>query len=499
MSLGANPVHKYESLVLKALSEKNGIGLDDLVSLSGIGKDEAMWALENLKSRGMVKVDYSETERVSISDEGKAYVKEGLPEEQLIKRLSEGEIAVADLIDEKSRIGLQWAKKEGLVQITAGMLKLTNEGRKAAESGTKDGGFLRHLAANISDTSYLHKNRESLLNLVKRKLVQIERAKSIEKISATNEAMVEPRYSSSDLIDKVDRSIISTEAWKKSGFKKYDVGIKIESRFPAVRSPIKRIIEQMKDAYVSMGFQEVSGPAVETSFWNFDSLFVPQDHPARDMQDTFYVSNPEPTDTEPLPYSNRVRKAHEQSWHTKWSEDISRQLVLRTHTTSVSSRYAYKIINDISKGQGDYQLPVRLFSIGRVFRNEAIDYKHLADLYQMDGLIIGKDLTMSNLFDTLKKIYDYTGIEIRFRPSYFPFVEPGAEYQARLKDRDEWIEMGGAGLLREEITGVRRTKISALAWGAGLERILLVKDPTLTSITELYNNGLGWLRKRRLV
>ena len=177
----------------------------------------------------------------------------------------------------------------------------------------------------------------------------------------------------------------------------------------------------------------------------------------------------------------------------------ARQMVLRTHTTSVSSRYAYNIMNAISKDQESYQLPIKLFSIGRVFRNEAIDYRHLADLYQMDGLIIGKDLTMSNLFDTLKKVYDYAGIEIRFKPSYFPFVEPGAEFQAKLSDRDEWIEMGGAGLLREEITGVKRSKISALAWGAGLERILLVKDPTLTSITELYNNGLGWLRKRRLV
>ncbi len=386
-----------------------------------------------------------------------------------------------------------------MIEISGGALRLTDLGKKAAENGVPEGHLLKTLSTNSYDPRLLNEQKQYLLNLVKRKLVQIERTKSISKISITKDGLVTPRYSDADLIDQVDRSIISGETWKAKAFKKYDVNVEVERKVPAIRSPVKRIIDQIKDAYVSMGFQEISGPAVESAFWNFDSLFEPQDHPARDMQDTFYVSNPEAAEIADVPYLKRVKKAHEKSWHTKWSEDVARQMVLRTQTTSVSSRYVYDIIKAMEESDADYGLPIKLFSAGRVFRNEAIDYRHLADFYQVDGLIIGKDLTMSNLFDTLKRIYAAIDIEIRFKPSYFPFVEPGAEFKAKLRDRDEWIELGGSGILREEITGVKRNKYSALAWGAGIERILLVKDPSLSSISELYNNGLGWLRKRRLV
>jgi phenylalanyl-tRNA synthetase alpha chain len=492
-------MHKYESLVLKALSEKNNVGLDELLSVSGLGMDEAMWALENLKSGGMVTVEYAEKEQIEISAEAKSYVKDGLPEEQLVRHLLHYEVEVADLIDETSRIGLQWAKKQGLVTISEGALKLTDLGKKAAEGGVAEGHLLKLLSANSYDSKLLEQQKAHLLNLVSRKLVRIVRAKAIQNISITKEGMVAPRYSDEGLIDRLDRSIISGETWKTGHFKKYDVGISVEKRIPAIRSPVKRLIEQIKDAYVSMGFQEISGPAVESAFWNFDSLFEPQDHPARDMQDTFYVSNPAFADIAKVPYLKRVKRVHEKSWHTKWSEDVARQMVLRTQTTSVSARSVYDIMSTIAQSDKEFELPIKLFSAGRVFRNEALDYRHLADFYQVDGVIIGKDLTLSHLFDTLKKIYAAIDIEIRFRPSYFPFVEPGAEFQAHLKDRDEWIELGGSGILREEVTGVRRSRYSVLAWGAGIERILLVKDPSLESISELYNNGLGWLRKRRLV
>ncbi len=492
-------MHKYESLVLKALSTKNNISLDELVLISELGRDEAMWALENLKSRGMVSVEYGEEEHVKISEEAKAYVKDGLPEEQLVKRLLSHEVEVADLIDSTSRIGLQWAKKNGLVEISQGKLKLTDQGKIVAQKGLGEGDLLRTLSSNNYDTKLLSQQREYLLSLVKRKLVTIERSRSMDKISITSQGSVAPRYHDADLIDQIDRSIISAETWKNKEFKKYDINVPVERKIPAIRSPIKRLIEQIKDAYASMGFQEISGPAVESAFWSFDSLFVPQDHPARDMQDTFYVSNPSRANIANLPQVKRVKRVHEKSWHAKWSEDIASQMVLRTQTTSVSSRYTYEIMNAMAKSDAQYSLPLKLFSVGRVFRNEAIDYRHLADFYQVDGLIIGKDLTLSNLFDTLKKIYAAIDIEIRFKPSYFPFVEPGAEFQAHLKDRDEWIELGGSGILREEITGVKRSKYTALAWGAGIERILLVKDPSLASISELYNNGLGWIRKRRLV
>ncbi len=490
-------MHKYESLVLKALSEKNNLNMGELTSMSGLGKDEVMWALENLKSKGMAIVEYSEKDTIELSDEGKSYVKDGLPEEQLVKHLTGNEVNVADLIDEKSRIGLQWAKKLGLIQISEGTLKLTDAGRKAAQHGIEEGKLLRKLSRGDYDPKNLNEHKDSMLNLVKRKLIQIERSKAIQSVSITKEGMGAPKDISAEVIDHVDRNVIASEAWKTKEFKKYDVNVGMERRVPAMRHPVKRLIEQLKDAYTSMGFHEISGPAVESSFWVFDSLFVPQDHPARDAQDTFYISNLQNATFEDSPHVKTVKKAHEKGWHSKWAQDVAGQMLLRTHTTSVSSRYVYNMVSELSENPDKYDLPIKLFSIGRVFRNEAIDYRHLADFYQHDGIIIGKNLTMSNLFDTLTKIYAALDIKIRFRPSYFPFVEPGTEFSAYSEKTKEWIEMGGAGIIREEITGVKRSKLSVLAWGPGIERILLIKDPSIQSISELYNNDIGWTRNRK--
>ena len=126
------------------------------------------------------------------------------------------------------------------------------------------------------------------------------------------------------------------------------------------------------------------------------------------------------------------------------------------------------------------------------FRRAAVG--PLADFYQSDGIIIGKDLTLANLFDTLLKIYADIGVRIKFVPAYYPFVEPGVHVLVEINK--EWMEIGGAGIIRREITGVERKTISVLAWGLAIERLLLVKDRKIKSISSLYNSNVGWLRER---
>ncbi len=486
-------MHKYELLILKSVRGAGKQELSRLMESVGLGKDETLWALENLKKQGFVEIEYVDSKYFALSDEGRRYAENGLPEERLAKKLGEHKIMVSELKSDDERIGMQWLKARGLIEIKNGAIKLVDAGDDAGSKLIKEGALLKEiLSGNYTG------NEDSLSDFIKRKLVAVRNIHYIKSVAITEAGENALGGKHAEMTDAIDRNIISSESWKNKEFKTYDVNVPIEKSVPAMRHPLKRIIEHIKDAYTSMGFQEISGPAVESSFWNFDSLFVPQDHPARDMQDTFYISNPEKIAVKEIEYMNRIKKAHRNAWHTAWKEDIASQMVLRAHTTSVSARYVYDIMNAISKG-AYYDFPIRLFSVGRVFRNEAIDYKHLADLYQMDGLIIGKNLTMSNLFDTLKRIYDSMGIKINFKPSYFPFVEPGAEFYAQLPGSDSAIELGGAGMLREEITGMKRNRLSALAWGAGIERILLVKDTSIKSLPELYNNNMGWLRKRRLI
>lgn len=485
-------MHKYELLVLDALKRLRRAPLEKICDESGLGKDEAMWALQNLSEGGLVEMKYLDREKITINKEGVDYAEHGLPEEQLIKDMHARTVKVSDL-DDKGKIGLQWGKKLGLVDIEKGVLKLTEKGKSANKGRFEQGAVLKEIYENKGG-EVVH--REVLEELSRRKLIQVEKKREVSEIIITQKG-ADCELKPSEGIDQVDRGIIANESWKSMTFKGYDVNVKVERTAPALKHPLKRLIDRIKDAYVSMGYQEVSGPAVESSFWVFDSLFVPQDHPARDAQDTFYISNLHEAELSKVPHVGTVRKAHVKGWHAKWKEDVARQMLLRTHTTSVSSRYVYNIVNGLRSDPKKYELPVKLFSVGRVFRNETVDYRHLADFYQHDGVIIGKDLTLSNLFDELTKIYAFIGIKIKFKPSYFPFVEPGVEYMAYHEERGEWIEIGGAGMFREEITGVKRNKLSVLAWGPGIDRTLLIKDSSISNISELYNNGIGWLRKRR--
>ena len=471
----------------------------ELVDFTGLGKSEVLWALENLLASGAVEVKKERAMNATLTEEGELYASSTLPEESLIKKLQKSPMKANEMHDGKMQIGFLWAKKKGLVEISNGHVMLTKSGERAAEEGMEDGALIKSF---LHDSSISKKDEPNARVLEKRGLITIKERAEISSIRITAAGRSELKngqseHSSSAEIGSLEKSMITTGSWSGKKFKGYDINIGVERSDAAVRHPLRMTINELKRTYTSMGFTEVSGPVIEPSFWVFDSLFVPQDHPARDVQDTFYLSNPEKMEIgEDV---GKIRRAHTKAWKSKWDPKVAEQAVLRTHTTNVSIRYVNNVIRNILANTGDYTLPIKFFSVGRVFRNENIDYKHLADFYQTDGIIIGKGLTFANLFDTLIKIYGSFGIKVKFKPSYFPFVEPGTEVYAYSENAKEWIEMGGAGIIRNEITGVTRKNITVLAWGLGIERLLLMRDPTLKSVSELYNGGVGWLRQRKMV
>ncbi len=493
-------MHKYESVLLNVLKKGKWVGLNDALKASRLKKDKLLWAVENLSSTGAIDSKRQETERIELSEEGKKYSVSGMPEELLLSSVSKGEVSVATLSDSLDQIGLQWAKKKGLVVISKGRLELTNEGKTAIRDGVEEGNALRELSSFPDAYSKLKgKRKEALQNLLKRGLIRLSKKNEIEGLRITEKGLKALESDSSEQIDELDRSMIMSRSWKDREFKPYNVTLEVEKEQIALRHPVKLTIRKIMEIYLSLGFVQITGPIIEPAFWVFDSLFVPQDHPARDLQDTFYLSNPERIDLRGEKSIERIKKAHLESWGGEWKAGTAEQALLRTHTTNISVRQINRIVDEIYAGKGMYQLPLKFFSVGRVFRNENIDYRHLTDFYQHEGIVIGRNLTLANLFDILVSIYKPLGLELRFRPSYFPFVEPGTEFYAYSGKSKEWIEMGGAGIIRREVTGVSRRGLTVLAWGPGLERIMLLKDPGIKSITELYNNDLGWLRKRRMV
>jgi phenylalanyl-tRNA synthetase alpha chain len=216
--------------------------------------------------------------------------------------------------------------------------------------------------------------------------------------------------------------------------------------------PISHPIREANRIFYEMGFTLASGPLVESEWYNFDALNVPKDHPARDMQDTFFLKD-EPG------------------------------YVLRTHTSPVQVRYMEA---QMKKGN---QPPYRVIVPGKVFRNEATDMTHEAEFFQIEGLAVGEDITLAHLKGTLerffKELFKGAAVEIRFRPSFFPFVEPGVEVDMRLvgdtapeKLRDRWIEMMGAGMVHPRVlrnAGVDSEKYRGFAFGMGLDRLAMLR------------------------
>ena len=208
--------------------------------------------------------------------------------------------------------------------------------------------------------------------------------------------------------------------------------------------PLTQTIRSINDIFVGMGFEIADGPHIEDQWHNFDALNVPKDHPARDMQDTFFVRS-----------------------------DDEEKKVLRTHTSNVQIRFMEQFIKE------GRTLPLKVIAPGKVFRQEATDRTHEAQFHQVEGLVVGKGVSLAHLKGTLEEfLKQFYGrpIEFRFRPGYFPFVEPGIEID--LKFGDTWMEVLGAGMVHPNVlknVGIDPEEYSGFAFGVGIDRLTMMK------------------------
>ncbi|MFH0818124.1 MAG: phenylalanine--tRNA ligase subunit alpha, partial [Candidatus Micrarchaeota archaeon] len=273
--------------------------------------------------------------------------------------------------------------------------------------------------------------------------------------------------------------------WKTAELAAYNTSAPVERLFPGKSHPIRKLTDKIRTIFSEMGFEEMEGDPIESAFWNFDSLFQPQDHPARELADTFYLEGKRKLPDESI--VKKVAEAHERGWKYKWDGQVAESTVLRTHTTAVSARY-------VAMSGGE---PSKYFCVGRVYRNEQTDFKHLAEFFQVEGIVIWEKATFCDLLGLLKEFYKKLGFEkIRFRPSYFPYTEPSLEVEVFFEERNEWLELGGAGIFRPEVCLPLCGKYPVLAWGLGLERPLMLSRG-IKDIRTFYRNDLGWLRNAK--
>ncbi|MDE1870714.1 MAG: phenylalanine--tRNA ligase subunit alpha [Candidatus Micrarchaeota archaeon] len=485
-------MHEDEKAVLNLIKRENTGDPDYIRDKLGMDRDSLLRAIEGLIKANMIKVDRDTGRTARLTSEGKRYVKK-FPEEALAELLRKkgGRESLASI---NNRIGIIWAKKNAWIEIEKGTVILTEKGRSASQEGSdyKYRALLKELNTSKSEenTEVILKRDADLANDLKnRNLIEITDKGRIKEIHVIEGADASG-FPEDEGIGTLTREMIVSGKWKKEKLRKYDINSNAEALNPARPHPMHELLDVIRSAYFNLGFTEVSGPIIESAFWNFDALFVPQDHPAREMQDTFFLSNPKKITIEDVELMHKLKRAHRKNWKDLWKESVAQQALLRTHATTVSAHYIRKFASSMESSY-----PIKLFSVGRVFRNESIDYKHLAEFYQMDGIIIGDNLTFSNLIDTLSRLYSQLGLEVKFKPAYFPFVEPGLEIYYYDEKKKDTIELGGAGIIRKEITRAMGTNKTVLAWGPGVDR-LIFNFMDIDSLLHLYKNNVGWLRSR---
>ena len=316
---------------------------------------------------------------------------------------------------------------------------------------------------------------KTVANLKKRQLVAVVTYKSMEVLKGPHFDVSGPRELEKDLTHEM----LSDKSWETRSFKsmnKASLGLVPEC---GALHPLLKARSEYRQVFLEMGFQEMpTSRYVESSFWNFDSLFQPQQHPVRDAHDTFFIKEPSAGPELPQEYWQRVKEMHESGgdgsigWRYKWSEEESLKNLLRTHTTAVSSRMLYKLAQDCQGEQSKFS-PKKYFSIDRVFRNEALDATHLAEFYQIEGLVADVNLTLGDLMGVIEQFFKKLGLpKLRFKPAYNPYTEPSMEVFSWHEGLGKYVEVGNSGMFRPEMLRPMNLpeNVRVIAWGMGLER-----------------------------
>lgn len=378
----------------------------------------------------------------------------------------------------------------------------------------KDGDILKASADKIEDTVQKQLQQiQSTKKLSDTKLLTDfkKRKYVVDQKFVTFRIAKGPKFAAEFVKEETDLTaeMLASGSWKTVQLKPYNFKAKGALTPAGALHPLNKVRQEFREIFFEMGFEEMpSNRYVETGFWNFDSLFVPQQHPARDLQDTFYISDPakaDPPREDPSPgdasaaslpsgstthkrtkskekalnykqYWDDVRAVHQDGkfgsigYRYPWSPDESLRLVLRTHTTAISAYMLQKLAAN--------PRPARYFSIDRVFRNETVDATHLAEFHQVEGVIADYGLALGGLIGFMEVFFGKMGIRnLRFKPAYNPYTEPSMEIFSYHEGLKKWVEIGNSGMFRPEMLapmGIPKD-MQIYGWGLSLERPTMIK------------------------
>lgn len=452
--------HEIEKKIITSLQNNPKQTPENLEKSTNLSPDQIRRGIEWLKLKELAIVNESQAINISLGKNGLESFHKGLPERRLLDLLKNESKKLQDLQKELGSIfgpAMGLARKNNWVDTSEDNIFLKNYPSELPGEKTLKQIGENQISKNeidVDDLSSILKRPDFIVeNIIKTKEVSLtENAKSLE-------------------ITTDSSSAINVES-------------KVPDVFVARTHPLKDTIDEIREIFVTLGFTEIIGSMAQPSFWNFDALFTPQDHPARELQDTFYLDGLSAKKIGTPEQIRKISESHKKNWRYYWNINEARRMVLRTHTTCVT-------IKHLAENKLD---EARVFSLGRVFRNEKVSYKHLVEFNQIEGVVVGKNATLRDLMGIQREFYRRIGItKIKFWPTFFPYTEPSLQTMVYNDRLEKWVELFGMGIFRPEVTKPLGITKPVLAWGGGIERIAMLKYG-LDDVREFYNNNLSWLR-----
>ena len=454
-------------------------------------------AAQRLAWKGLVDITETTVASWSLGAEGERALEHGLLEQRLVDWIRGADAPTMDALSvtfdrSESGTGVGLLKSLG-VAIEQGTLVLPADTAALAADLENRATFLQQLSGGAGGEAALAD--DLLVHFAGRRglIARSERASRTCSVSPAGLALDESALVEQAQIIELTPELIRSGAWRDTPVKPYDVDIPSPTLTRGRTHPLAAIIERVRQVFLSLGFHELEDDYVHSAGWNMDALFIPQDHPAREMQDTFHLDEPQilPVNEDDL---RRWAAVHEHGgetgstgWGGTFSDDVARQGVLRTHTTVAT-------IHHLAANPSE---PCRVFGVGRVFRKESIDRTHLPEFHQIEGIIMEPGANLPMLIGTLMEFYRQMGYpDVRVRPAYFPYTEPSMEVEVKWRGR--WLELGGSGVFRPEVTEPLGCVAPVIAWGMGLERLAMLVLG-LDDIRQLYMSDLEWLGSKPIL
>ncbi|KAF2138318.1 uncharacterized protein K452DRAFT_328861 [Aplosporella prunicola CBS 121167] len=469
--------------------------------LADVSQVEIKAALDRLASRSMVTYETADSELVVLTKEGQAISDEGSHEFKVWEAVKQaGKVAIKELpglvknadvkVGQGNAFRNKWIKKDG-----DSLIPLADEVQDTTRAELQKIGETKRVEAP-----------KALADLKKRKLVTTTKVFSYTVQKGDKYAKVMPVE-----VTDLTADMLADGSWESANFKPYNFNALGAPQNAGALHPLNKVRAEFRNIFFNQGFVEMpTARFVDSGFWNFDALFVPQQHPARDMQDTFFISDPaaaDPPRDDPIAeqamkemeegarrlYSNpeaekqikprdyekyfqNIIDVHQDGafgsigYRYPWSKEECLRLVLRTHTTAVSTWVLHRLAED--------PRPARYFSIDRVFRNETVDATHLAEFHQIEGVIADFGLTLGGLQKFLETFFAHIGItNLRFKPAYNPYTEPSMEIFGYHTGLAKWVEIGNSGMFRPEMLLPMGLPADLRVYGFGLslERPTMIK------------------------